>query len=113
MELTPLALDGRAKPLLHISVRPSIPYSDHCISSYHGTYSCLFARWFATNDMYVPPIDWVQDTATATATWGDIGDWDVSGVGDFSWAFSQNRDVTGGSQVEMAIQKRRRLSVPR
>ena len=33
--------------------------------------------------------------ATATTKWGDIGDWDVSGAKDFSWAFSQHRDVGG------------------
>ena len=43
--------------------------------------------------------DWVQDTATATTKWGDIGEWDVSGVEDFSRAFSQNRDATGGLEV--------------
>ena len=41
--------------------------------------------------------EWVQDTVTATTTWGDIGDWDVSGVADFSHAFSKHRGVTGGS----------------
>jgi surface protein len=40
-------------------------------------------------------IEWVQDSTTATTAWGDIGDWDVSGVADFSWSFSQHRDVTG------------------
>ena len=44
-----------------------------------------------------PSIEWVQDTTAATTKWGDIGDWDVSGVADFSWAFSINRDTTGGS----------------
>jgi hypothetical protein len=46
--------------------------------------------------------DWVQnlpDTATATTKWGDIGDWDTSGVGDFSYAFSQHRNQAGGSLV--------------
>ena len=42
--------------------------------------------------------EWVQDTAAATSTWGDIGDWDVSGVKDFSLAFSKHRDA-GGSYV--------------
>ena len=41
--------------------------------------------------------DWVQDTTTATSKWGDIGDWDVSGVKDFSYAFSTHRDVVGGT----------------
>ena len=36
--------------------------------------------------------DWVQGSATATAKWGDIGDWDVSDVKDFSNAFSTNRN---------------------
>ena len=31
--------------------------------------------------------------------WGDIGNWDVSGVADFSYAFSTNRDATGGTSV--------------
>ena len=43
--------------------------------------------------------DYVQNTATATTNWGDIGDWDTSGVKDFSHAFSQERDMTGGSYV--------------
>jgi hypothetical protein len=37
--------------------------------------------------------DWIQDTITATAKWGDIGDWNVSDVEDFSYAFSSDRDV--------------------
>ena len=32
---------------------------------------------------------------TPTALWGDIGDWDVSSVEDFSHAFSKHRDVAG------------------
>ena len=35
--------------------------------------------------------DWVQDTTSATATWGALGDWDVSGVKDMSKAFSKDR----------------------
>jgi surface protein len=46
-----------------------------------------------------PSIEWIQNTAAATTAWGDIGDWDVSGVADFSWAFSKHRDVAGGSNV--------------
>ena len=46
-----------------------------------------------------PSIEWAQNTAAATTTWGDIGDWDVSGVADFSYAFSTNRDATGGTSV--------------
>ena len=42
--------------------------------------------------------DWVQNTAEATTKWGDIGDWDVSGVADFSYAFSTSRNV-GNTQV--------------
>jgi surface protein len=44
--------------------------------------------------------NWVQnlsDTTAATTTWGPIGDWDVSGVGDFSFAFSKHRDEAGGT----------------
>ena len=41
----------------------------------------------------------MQDTASATTKWGDIGDWDVSGVKDFSFAFSLNRNQAGGSFV--------------
>jgi surface protein len=41
----------------------------------------------------------VQSTGTATTKWGGIGDWDVSGVGDFSFAFSKYRDQAGGSWV--------------
>ena len=44
-------------------------------------------------------IDWVQDTATATTKWADIGDWDVSGVADFSFAFFTYRNKAGGSWV--------------
>jgi hypothetical protein len=44
-------------------------------------------------------IDWVQDPAVALATWGDIGDWDVSSVQDMSHAFSLHRDAAGGSDV--------------
>ena len=50
--------------------------------------------------LILPPfIEWVQDKAAATTTWGDIGDWDVSGVVDFSFAFSKHRDAAGGSEV--------------
>ena len=42
------------------------------------------------------------DTVAATAKWGDIGDWDVSGVKDFSYAFSRCRNV-GGSYVGNAF----------
>ena len=43
--------------------------------------------------------DWVQDATMATHKWGDIGDWDVSGVKDFRYAFSTHRNVDGaGSQ---------------
>jgi hypothetical protein len=42
--------------------------------------------------------DYVQDMATATTKWGDIGDFDTSGVKDFSRAFSVNRNE-GGSYV--------------
>ena len=41
----------------------------------------------------------LPDTAAATSKWGAIGDWDVSGVGDFSYAFSAFRDKAGGSWV--------------
>ena len=37
---------------------------------------------------------------TAIAKWGDIGDWDVSEVKDFSDAFSTSRDETGGTYVQ-------------
>ena len=40
-------------------------------------------------------VDWVQNTATATAKWGDIGVWDVSNVKDFSRAFSTDRNEAG------------------
>ena len=46
--------------------------------------------------------DWVQqlpDTAAAMSKWGAIGDWDVSGVMDFSYAFSIHRDKAGGTFV--------------
>ena len=43
--------------------------------------------------------DYVQDAGSATTKWGDIGDWDTSGVGDFSRAFSTDRNEAGGSYV--------------
>jgi hypothetical protein len=43
---------------------------------------------------------YVHDTGTATSTWGDIGDWDTSGVDDFSYAFSKHRNKAGGSYVK-------------
>ena len=46
--------------------------------------------------------DWVQnlpDTTAATTKWGDIGDWDTSGVKDFSYSFSTGRNQAGGSSV--------------
>ena len=49
---------------------------------------------------FCPSVDWVQDTGTATSKWGDLGYWDVSGVGDFSYAFSKIRDQAGGSKVK-------------
>jgi hypothetical protein len=39
--------------------------------------------------------DWVQDTASATTKWGAIGDWDVSMVMAFDYAFSTMRDFGG------------------
>ena len=36
--------------------------------------------------------------ATATANWGDIGSWNVSGVKDFNYAFSKHRDKKGGTE---------------
>ena len=54
---------------------------------------------FSSSIFYRPSTDWVQDTAAATTKWGDIGDWDVSGVADFSFAFSKHRDATGGTSV--------------
>ena len=44
--------------------------------------------------------DWVEDnspTGTVYKKWGDIGDWDVSGVKDFSYAFSKHRNIAGVS----------------
>ena len=53
--------------------------------------------------------DWVQnlpaDNTAAITKWGNIGDWDVSGVKDFSWAFSMNRDATGGKEVDSSNPK--------
>ena len=39
--------------------------------------------------------DWVQDATTATTKWGAIGDWDVSGVADFTRALSTVRNEAG------------------
>ena len=33
----------------------------------------------------------VQNTETSVTKWGDIGEWDVSGVKTFHYAFSQDR----------------------
>ena len=41
----------------------------------------------------------MQDTSTATITWGDIGDWDVSNVADFSRALSKNRNEAGEGET--------------
>ena len=35
--------------------------------------------------------DWVQSPDSATTKWGDIGDWVVSGVKDYKFAFAANR----------------------
>ena len=43
----------------------------------------------------------MQDTAAATTNWGDIGDWDVSGVKDFSYAFSTSRTQAGGDTTSV------------
>ena len=37
----------------------------------------------------------LPDTTAAATKWGDIGDWDVSDVTDFSRAFSQDRNKAG------------------
>ena len=39
--------------------------------------------------------DWVQDSVAAAAKWKDIGDWEVSAVKTFKYAFSIDRDATG------------------
>ena len=44
------------------------------------------------------PVPTAMDLS-ATTKWGDIGDWDVSGVADFSYAFSGGRNKAGGSYV--------------
>ena len=44
------------------------------------------------------PVPAVVDES-ATTKWGDIGDWDTSGVKDFSHAFTKHRDQAGGSMV--------------
>ena len=44
--------------------------------------------------------EWVNDVETDVITqWGTIGDWDVSGVKDFSFALSAHRNQAGGSHV--------------
>ena len=50
-------------------------------------------------------IDWVQDTVTATTKWGAIGDLDVSGVTDFSYAFSTDRNAVGGKRANNGNRK--------
>ena len=51
------------------------------------------------NEFKLASWEWVQNTATATTKWGDIGDWDTSGVADFSRAFSVQRDEVGRAWV--------------
>jgi hypothetical protein len=46
--------------------------------------------------------DWVQDATMATHKWGDLSDWDVSDVKDFSHAFSSDRNEAGGSYVRLS-----------
>jgi surface protein len=41
--------------------------------------------------------DWAQSDVAATGKWGDIGDWDVTIVKDFNFAFSATRSEAGGS----------------
>jgi hypothetical protein len=43
--------------------------------------------------------DWVENTISATGKWGAIGGWNVREVKDMSYAFSKDRDETGGSFV--------------
>ena len=39
--------------------------------------------------------DWVQNTVTATSTWGSIEDWDVSIVTNMDRSFSTSRNEAG------------------
>ena len=59
-------------------------------------------------EFYRASWDWVQnlptDAIAATAKWGDIGDWDVSSVPDFSWSFSTTRNMTGPFQLSYNIE---------
>jgi hypothetical protein len=46
-------------------------------------------------EFYAATWDVVNSPSTAVATWGDIGDWKVGGVKDFSHAFSRHRNEKG------------------
>ena len=61
-----------------------------------GTFDTTYA--ITVNSHVNTPIPIVVDES-ATTKWGDIGDWDVSGVKDFSFAFSKSRDEVGGTKI--------------
>ena len=64
--------------------------SQQLMCSYH-----FVRNHFISLPLHCRSIDWVQDPAAAMTTWGDIADWDVSGVKDFKLAFCQNRNRAG------------------
>ena len=66
---------------------PSHAYT-RCIHTRH-TPRTLQATW-----------DVVQDATTSVTKWGALGDWDVSVVGDFSYAFSTGRNEAGDSAAD-------------
>ena len=77
-----------------------------CIDQYKATH-VIPRHHIILNRLSLPPppclllpstTDWVEDnspTGTVYKKWGDIGDWDVSGVKDFSFAFSKHRNILG------------------
>ena len=70
-----------------------LPYPPPLPSFSHATQGALLAD----AQFKLATWDYVQDTTTATTKWGAIGDLDVSGVTDFNYAFSRNRNAVGGT----------------
>ena len=46
----------------------------------------------------------VQNVETSVRKWGDIGEWDVSGVDTFIYAFSEDRKEDGGFGLKLNTQ---------
>ena len=68
------------------------------VTTTSGTFGTGVWNVITINGHAADPVPTAVDES-ATTKWGDIGDWDVSDVGDFTRAFSDNRDVTNVAQV--------------